>query len=155
MNPQEAEAELSAWLDGELTPERAQQVEAVVALDARLSTLVEQLRRARAVVSAMPSPEASPRLRANVLSAIAAPAPEPWWRRWLTVPRLSLGALAAVALLGGVWWSRATPSFGGDEEKLLMAQHLELLEDYEVLSLRDAEDLEVIAALKELEEATP
>ena len=76
---------------------------------------------------------------------------EAWWKKWLTVPRLSLAALAAVALSSVYVWTR--PDI--DEERLLVAQNLELLEDYEVLSLRDSEDLEVIAAMNELQEATP
>lgn len=153
MTHEEAEAELSAWLDGELDDAKAKEVEALVASDPRLAVLAGKLKHSRALLSSLSSPEATPRLRANVLSAIAAPSPEAWWKKWLTLPRLSLGALAAVALISAFVWTR--PEFGGDEEKLLVAQNLELLEDYEVMSLRDSEDLEVIAAMNELGEATP
>ncbi|MGV3625973.1 MAG: anti-sigma factor family protein [Archangium sp.] len=151
MTHEEAEAELSAWLDGELEPAKAEEVGALVASDAKLSALAAKLKQSRELLASLDSPEPSPRLRANVLSAIAAPVPAPWWKSWLTIPRVSLGALAAVALISALLWKQ--PDL--DEEKLLVAQNLELLEDYEVMSLRDSEDLEVIAAMKELQEATP
>lgn len=147
MTHEEAEAELSAWLDGELEAARAKEVEALVATDAELSSLAEKLKASKVLLTSLSSPDAPPRLRANVLSAIDQP---PWWKKWFTVPRV---ALAAVATLGVVVWLR--PGVNVDEQNLLVAQNLELLEDYEVLSLRDAEDLEVISAMNELGEATP
>lgn len=70
------------------------------------------------------------------------------------MPRVSLGALAAAALISAFLWSRPDPETP-DVDRLLVAQNLDLLEDYEVMSLRDPEDLEVIAAMNELQEATP
>lgn len=154
MTHEEAEAELSAWLDGELPAERAGAVEAAVAADARLSALAQKLRESKSLLASLEAPAPSSRLRANVLSAIAAPSPQPWWRSWLTVPRVSLGALAAAALISAFLWSRPDPETP-DVDRLLVAQNLDLLEDYEVMSLRDPEDLEVIAAMDELQEATP
>jgi anti-sigma factor RsiW len=152
MSREALEADLSAYIDGALDEARAAEVAAALATDPELRALEARLRQSAELLRGLPSPDASPRLRAAVLDAVA----QPTWRErlatWLTPPRLGLalaGSLAAVAL----WWAArpADGSLGSDAERLLVAQHLELLEDYDMVGLDDAADLEVIAALDDLE----
>jgi len=137
------EEDLSAWLDGELSEARAKEVAAAVAADPRLINLTESLKQTRAAMATLSTPEPSPRLRALVLSEVAkTPEKHRFW------PALFLGFAAAAGLAALIWWPRE-PAF--DEERLLLAQNLELLQDYDAMAVTNPEDLEVIAAMKELE----
>jgi anti-sigma factor RsiW len=143
---QDIEEDLSAWLDGELSDARAKEIAAAVAADPRLGKLADSLKKSREALTALSTPELSPRLRALVLSEVAKqPEKRPFW------PALFLGFAAAAGLAALVWWPRE-PAL--DEERMMLAQNLELLEDYDTMTLSTPEDLEVIAAMKELE-ATP
>lgn len=150
MNRAQLEADLTAYVDGELDPARAAAVAEALAGDPDLRALEARLRASATLLQGLATPEASPALRRAVLAAVEAPT----WRErlaaWLSPPRVGL-ALAGAAAAAAVWVGARPAGFGGDEEKLLVAQHLELLEDYEVLGLDDAGDLEVVAALHELE----
>jgi anti-sigma factor RsiW len=145
--------DLTAYIDGELPPGRAREVEAALAADPSLRALEQRLRRAIGAVEALPAPEgaASPALRRNVLAAIDEPA---WWQRWFTLPRLApVGlALAAVAVAVVVWpQAQVDEGAPADEEKLLLAQNLDVVEDLDLVGLSSAEDLDVVAELHELE----
>ena len=140
---QDIEDDLSAWLDGELSEARAKEVETAVAADPRLTKLAESLKKTRALMASLSTPEPSPRVRALVLSELAkTPEKRSFW------PGLLLGFAAAAGLAALIWWPRE-PAF--DEERLMLAQNLELLEDYDAMALSTPDDLEVIAAMKDLE----
>jgi hypothetical protein len=86
--------------------------------------------------------------------------PVPWWERlgkWLRpavlVPAAGLAAAVGVALLMAGPGPDAPPELE-DAAVMELAANLEVAEDYEVLGLDSAEDLEVVANLHELE-ATP
>lgn len=139
------EEALTAWLDGELPDARAKEVAAAVASNPELAKQVDALRTMRARLAALSTPEPSPRLRALVLSEVArTPEKRPFW------PALLLGLAAAAGLAALVWWPR-DPAL--DEDRVLLAQNLDLLEDYDAMTVTNPDDLEVIAAMKELEAA--
>lgn len=152
MNREQLEADLTAFIDGELDEARAKEVAAALAADAELRALEARLRRSTALLSALPSPDASKALRAAVLEAVETPTLGERLRAWLTPRRLGLALAASLATVA-VWVGTrpAGGALGGDEETLAMAQNLELLEDYELLGLENPADLEVVAALDELE----
>lgn len=140
---QDLEEDLTAWLDGELSDARAQEVAAAVAADPALTQQVEALKKTRVLLSSLSTPEPSPRLRALVLSEVAkTPEKRAFW------PALLWGFAAAAGLAALVWWPRE-PAF--DDDRVLLAQNLELLEDYDAMTVTNPDDLEVIAAMKELE----
>lgn len=143
----EFEEDLTASIDGELPPERMRAVEAALAKDAALRSLEQRLRRSVALVEALPVPESSPALRRAVLAEIGKPT---FFERWFTLPRLlPLGlAMAAGVTALVVWPPEEAPL---DEEKLLLAQNLEVVEDLDLVDLGSAEDLDVVAQLHELE----
>ncbi len=150
MNP--LHEELTAYIDGELPAERVKEMEAALASDPTLRALEVRLRRSIVAVEALPLPvtEASPKLRRAVLDAVSAPT---WKEKWLTWPRLVPLGLAVAASVTLVVWPRAGDDEGGglDEEKLLLAQNLEVVEDLDLMGLDSAADLDVVAELHELE----
>jgi anti-sigma factor RsiW len=146
--------ELTAYIDGELPPERAKAVEAALAADVRLKALEARLRATVQAVKSLPAPQPSEALRRAVLAKVD----EPTWRerlaRWLSPPRLvPVGLAVAAAVTAVVLWrpgaTVAEPGF--DEEALLVAQHLELAEDLDVVGLDSPDDVAVVAQLDELE----
>lgn len=140
--------ELTAYIDGELPPEKVRELEAALAKDPQLRSLEQRLRRSIDAVEALPLPQTSPALRRAVLAEIDKPT---FWERWLTLPRLlPVGLALAAGLTAVVLWPREeTPAL--DEEKLLLAQNLEVVEDLDLVDLGSAEDLDVVAQLHELE----
>lgn len=154
-------AQLSAYLDGELTPEERARVDAALAADPQLRRTLASLQAALAATAALPTPQASPALRRAVLAQVAAPT---WAERlallWSPRALLPVGAAAALALAvvlvnrDGALPSESAAAPVADEEALAMATHLELLEDMELAGLERAEDLDVVTHLDELE-ATP
>ncbi|GMU58931.1 MAG: hypothetical protein AMXMBFR34_06940 [Myxococcaceae bacterium] len=146
--------ELTAYIDGELPPERVKEVEAALARNPRLKALEARLRATVQAVEALPSPQPSAALRRAVLSKLD----EPTWRQkvlqWLTPPRLvPVGLAVAAAVTAVVLWpgqqSVTEPAL--DEDALLVAQNLELAEDLDVVGLDSADDVAVVAQLDELE----
>lgn len=145
--------ELTAYVDGELAPEKVREMEAALARDPALRSLEQRLRQSIGAVEALPLPAPSPALRRAVLEAIAQPT---FWERWFTLPRLlPVGLALAAALTAVVVWPRLGLEEGlpADEEKLLLAQNLDVVEDLDLMDLDSAEDLEVVADLHELEVA--
>lgn len=148
------EEDLTAYIDGELPPDRVAALEAELAKNPALRALEQGLRRSIEAVEALPLPlaETSPALRRAVLEAIAQPT---FFERWFTLPRLlPLGLALAAGLSAVVFWP--SPGEDGapvDEEKLLLAQNLEVVEDLDLMDLGSAEDLDVVAQLHELEVA--
>jgi len=156
MNP--LAEELTAYLDGELPPERVKVLEAELASDPSFRALEQRLRASIVAVEALPPPpaEASPALRRAVLAAVGEPT---FKEKWLTWPRLlPVFGLAVAATVTLVVWPRASldeeQPGGLDEEKLMLAQNLEVVEDLDLMALDSAADLDVVAELHELE-ATP
>lgn len=143
------EEDLSAYIDGELPPERVKALEAALAKDPQLRSLEQRLRQSIEAVEALPLPEtSSPALRRAVLAAIDQPT---FWEKWFTLPRLlPLGLAMAAGVSALVFWpsDEAAPL---DEEKLLLAQNLEVVEDLDLVDLGSMEDLDVVAELHELE----
>ncbi|MDP1822649.1 MAG: zf-HC2 domain-containing protein [Archangium sp.] len=140
--------ELTAYIDGELPPEKVRELEAALAKDPQLRALEQRLRRSIDAVEALPLPQTSPALRRAVLAAIEKPT---FWEKWFTLPRLlPVGLALAAGLTAVVLWPREeAPAL--DEEKLLLAQNLEVVEDLDLVDLGSAEDLDVVAQLHELE----
>lgn len=142
----EFEEDLTAYIDGELPPERQRAMEAALAKDPALRSLEQRLRKSVALVEALPLPETSPSLRRAVLAEIGKPT---FFERWFTLPRLVPLGLAMAAGVALVVWPREEA--GLDEEKLMLAQNLEVVEDLDLVDLGSAEDLDVVAQLHELE----
>ena len=142
--------ELTAYIDGELSEARAAEVKAALEKDPALRAMEQQLRRSIEAVEALGQAEVpvSAELRRTVLAAVDAPT---WKEKWLTWPRLvPLGAgLAVAAAAALVVLPKEGPEL--DEEKLLLAQNLELVEDLDVAGLESNVDLDVVANLEELE----
>lgn len=159
MRPEDTE-ELTAYVDGELSPEAARALETRLAADPGLRELHGRLALAVAQVEALPPEPVAPRpsARAAVLRRLAeGEAQVGWLARWLTprrlVPSLGLAGALAVALAVSLRAPRERDVEAPGDEELLMAQQLDVLENYEVLGLESADDLEVVAALHELEAA--
>lgn len=155
---QDLASELTAFIDGELTAQQASAVKAALDADPALRALEQRLRRTIEVVEALPQAErAHPALRRNVLAAID----RPTWRErlsgWLTPGRLAPVGLALAAGVAAVVVVVGRPRVGGGsadevgEDELLMAQHLEVVEDLDLLEVDSPDDLDVIGALHELE----
>ncbi len=146
----EFEEDLSAYIDGELPPERVKAMEAALAKDPALRSLEQRLRRSIEAVESMPLPQtSSPALRRAVLAAIDEPT---FWERWFKLPRLlPLGLAVAAGVSAVVFWPRTEEAAAFDEEKLLLAQNLEEVEDLDLVDLGSTEDLDVVAQLHELE----
>lgn len=156
----EHEDELTAYLDGEVAPSRAQRLEGHLQGCPGCAATLALLRRSAEALARLPAPAPSPALRSAVLSRIAAePAPAErgvrgWllWRSPWSVAPLAVGAAAVLVLFS---W-RALDGGRGPEGlaepgRLELAANLEILEDLEVIGLETPEDLEVVARLDELE----
>jgi anti-sigma factor RsiW len=143
--------ELTAYIDGELPPDEARAVEAALAADPALRALERRLRRTVEAVEALPRPERAPQaLRRNVLLAIERPS---WGERlgaWLTPARLMPVGLAVAATAAAVVLLKPG-SDEVDDEQLLLAQNLDVVEDLDLAGVESGDDLDVIANLHELE----
>lgn len=147
---------LTAYIDGELDPQTRAEVEAALASDPELRAMEQGLRTTVATMQQLPAPaDASADLRRRVLSGFAQHESPPWWRRWLTVPRLvpvlGAGALAAVVVVARGADERA---LGGEPDAIFIAQHLDELEALELQGLESEQDLDLVLELHTLE-ATP
>ncbi|MFT3713987.1 MAG: zf-HC2 domain-containing protein [Archangium sp.] len=145
--------DLTAYIDGELSPERTKEMEAALAADPSLRAMEQKLRAMVQAVEALPQPvtASSAAMRRAVMNAVSEPTFREKWLRWpVLMPVAGLAAAAAVTL---VVWPRAnveTPA-GLDEEQLLLAQNLEVVEDLDLVGLESPEDLDVVADLQDLE----
>ncbi len=152
MTTRDLSEQLTAYIDGELSPDEAKAVAAALQQDPALRALEQQLRRTVDLVEAMPAPEPSQALRRAVLARIDEPTFGERLRALFTPGRLSVAGLAAAAAVAAVVVT--TGRDGGapaDEEQLFLAQNMDVLEDMDLVGLESPEDLEVVASLQDLE----
>lgn len=145
--------ELTAYVDGELSEAERRAVEAQLAVDPSLRALEARLRQTVGLMAKVTAPVPSPALKAQVFAGLE---PEPGPRGWFSWPKLvPVVALAAAAALVVVLRAKAPEAPAVvEEDQVLLAQHMELVEDLDLLGLGSAEDLDVVEQLKDLE-ATP
>jgi anti-sigma factor RsiW len=144
--------DLTAYIDGELSAERTKEMEAALAADPSLRAMEQRLRSMVQAVEALPPPvtESSAAMRRAVLNAVAEPTFREKWLRWpVLMPVAGLMAAAAVTLV--VWPAEEAAPAGLDEQNLLLAQNLEVVEDLDLVGLESPEDLDVVADLQDLE----
>ena len=150
------EEELTAYVDGELPPARRTEVETHLGTCAECRSTEALLRRTLTQLAALPEFKPSLDTRRAVLAKVdALPPPLRERLRALLRPSVlvpSLGLAAAVGL--AVVYSGQTSQGMDvtDAGALELAANLELVEDYDVVGLDSAEDMEVIENLHELEE---
>jgi anti-sigma factor RsiW len=152
------EAELTAYLDGELNPIAAKAVQAHLVGCADCQATEALLRRTLVTLSALPAFEPSLGLRRSVLNGLdSVPAPlAERWRRWLRpsvlVPSAAgLLAAGAVAFYLGPFGHHGLPSELQDGAALDVAMNYDVVANYDVLGLDNPDDVEVVARLEELE----
>ncbi len=146
------EENLTAYIDGELSPADAAAMEAALKEDSGLRAMEAALRGAVVATRQLSHPAPSPALAKSVM-ALLEEAPPAWWRPWLTPVRL--GPLVALAAAVVVILSRpgtAEPAL--EPEAFAVADQIELLESMDVVGLDSVDDVELVAELHELE-ATP
>lgn len=157
MSDKNWQRELTAYIDGELNEADRREVEAALASDPRLVALEKKLRQTVTLVQQVAAPAPAPSLKQSVLARLddEAPAPSRGWFSWpKLVPVLAAAAAALVFFLRG----EDLPPAIVDEEQLMLAQNMEVVEDLDLVGLSSVEDLEVIeqlAALDSKKEATP
>ena len=151
--------DLTALLDGALPPARRAEVEAHLGACEECRARRDGLARAIAALSALPAPpEPRPGFEQRFYARLARErAARPGLRGWLAargwrwaIPAAGLAAAAVVAV--GVVEQR--------RDRLEMARHLDLLENYLVVASLDggvetAEDVDVVAHLDELTAGRP
>lgn len=150
------EEDLTAYVDGELPPPRRAEVEAHLGTCADCRSTEALLRRTLTQLAALPEFKPSPDTRRAVLAKVdALPPPlrerlKALLRPAVLVPSLGLAAAVGLAILYTGHESQGLEDM--DAGTLELAANLELVEDYDVVGLDSAEDMEVIANLHELEE---
>jgi len=144
------EDELTAYLDGELSVVESARVRTHLASCSECRATEALLRRTVTELAALPAFEPSAALRRRVLAEVEA-LPRPWTERmraWLRPGVLAPAgvALATAAVVAVVAGQRAV----ADRTELAVAEHYELLSDYEVVGLSQ-DDLDVVEHLDELQ----
>lgn len=153
------EAELTAYLDGELSPveEKAVRAHLLGCTDCRATEAL--LRRTLSTLQALPAFEPSVGLRRTVLNDLdAVPSPlgmrvRRWLRPAVLVPSAA-GLLAAgtvAFLLAGSISDSRLPRELQDGSALDVAMNYDVAANYDVLGLDTPDDVEVVARLDELE----
>ena len=143
------EDELTAYLDGELSTVEAARVRDHLGSCSDCRATEALLRRTLPELAALPTFEPSPGLRRRVLAEVAV-LPRPWperLRQWLR-PGVLAPALAAAAVVLVVG-QRTVAERAEQRTELAVAEHYELLSDYEVVGLAP-DDLEVVEHLDQL-----
>jgi len=144
------EDELTAYLDGELSVVESARVRTHLASCSECRATEALLRRTVTELAALPAFEPSAALRRRVLAEVEA-LPRPWTERmraWLRPGVLAPAGVALVtaAVVAVVAGQRAV----ADRTELAVAEHYELLSDYEVVGLSQ-DDLDVVEHLDELQ----
>lgn len=101
MQHEDIQEQLSAYLDGELSPEDAVRVESALKEDAALAAELERLRKTREFVQSLPRQEVGDDFTAKVMHTVRKQGAMPWrpnaipnpWRRYLAAAALVLLAL--------------------------------------------------------------
>jgi len=145
--------ELTAYLDGELSFVEAARVRTHLASCADCRATEALLRRTVTELAALPAFEPSTGLRRRVLAEVEA-LPRPWperLRTWLRPALLAPTgvAVATAVVVAVVAGQRAVSERAEQRTELAVAEHYELLTDYEVVGL-SRDDLDVVEHLDEL-----
>ncbi|HVP63051.1 MAG TPA: anti-sigma factor [Myxococcaceae bacterium] len=148
------EDELTAFLDGELSAVEAARVRGHLTSCSGCRSTEALLRRTLTELATLPAFEPSPALRRRVLAKVdALPRRWPervrsWFRPGVLAP---VGvALAAAAVVVVVVGERTVAERTEQRTALAVAEHYELLSDYEVVGL-SPDDLEVVEQLDQLQ----
>jgi len=144
------EDELTAYIDGELTPDQIAFVRGHLGSCPACRSTEALLRRTVSELAALPAFEPSAALRRRILAEVDA-LPRPWGERvrsWFRPGVLAPAgvALATAAIVLGVMDRHAAER----RVELAVAQNFELLSDYEVVGL-SPDDLEVVEQLDQLQ----
>jgi anti-sigma factor RsiW len=151
------EAELTAYVDGELGPAETSTVRAHLLGCADCRSTEALLRRTVQTLAALPAFEPSLGLRRTVLTKVeATPAPvrerlARFLRPGLLVPSGLLLASALGLLVATRGGRPALPPELQDGAALDVAMNYDVAANYDVLGLDSPEDVEVVAHLEELE----
>lgn len=144
----EYEAELTAYVDEELEPQRRRQLLSHLPGCGACARTLDQLERSVSLVRTLESPSPSGSLRRAVLSQLEKPAAPSWFqalfRPSVWAPAL---AMAAAVLFVVTRPGQKQPS----PDQLALAVDMEVLADLELLGLESAEDLEAVQQLDQLE----
>jgi anti-sigma factor RsiW len=152
-------AELTAYLDGALAPARRAEVEAHLLGCPSCRAELDRLALAFAALAALPPPPApTPAFEQRFYARLARERSQPRSLgerlravRWAHLAPLAAGVATAMVAVVAVSHHRS--------ERLEMARHLELLENFEVVASLDAvdtpEDVEVVSHLDEIGEGRP
>ena len=151
----ELAANLTAYIDGELSELEARRMKEALDADPELAALERAMRATLEAVEKLPSPEPSQALRRAVMNRLDEPKSAfERLRAFFTLPRLvpavglaTAAVVAVVVMQGRVGTDR--PQL--DAETLLVAQNIEVLEDMDLIGLENPDDLDVVASLHELE----
>ncbi len=156
MTSRDPEAELTAYLDGELPADAARALEDELTQRPDLAARLASLRRVVALVATLPEPAPSPALRRAVLARLEQRTWAERARAFFAGPTwVRTGAALAVAAVVAVMVAsdrrEPVPRPPLDEESWTVAQDLEVTEDFELLGLESADDVEVVSRLAQLE----
>ena len=152
------ETDLTAYLDQELSPARAQEVTAHLRTCASCAPALALLRHTVGRLSEVAVFEPSAQLRRSVLNAIAN---EPagawealkrrWWMTRLLVPTLAGATALGVVLLVTHQSNQRLANEMAETESIELAANLEVVRDLDVLGVEQPDDVEVVANLDDLE----
>src|SRR2546427_8322661 len=110
MNPLPlTDADLNAYVDGELAPARAQEVEQAMARDAALSSRVAELRQQNAAMREAFDPWLADTIPASLLAAAHPPSGGGRWRRF--APYFAAAATLLIGIAAG--WDLRDKPLGG------------------------------------------
>ena len=145
---------LTAYIDGELSELERKRIEDALKTDPELAALERAMRSTLEAVEKLPGPQPSAALRRAVLNRLDEKTAFEKLRAFFTLPRLvPVVGLATAAVVAVVVVQRGAlgekPQL--DSETLFVAQNMDVLEDMDLIGLEDADDLDVVASLHELE----
>lgn len=149
------EDELTAYVDGELSVVEAARVRTHLVSCADCRATETLLRRTMAELAALPAFEPSVGLRRRVLSEVEAmPRPWPerlraWFRPTVLAPLAGVAFAGVVALVAVGRFDAARNASVERGAELAVAEHYDLLTDYEVVGL-SPDNLEVVEHLDQL-----
>jgi anti-sigma factor RsiW len=149
--PDPLEERLVAYLDGELPPEEARQVEELLATDPRARRTLERLERTWRLLDDLDREEAGERFTQSTLEMVAAAAEDDVEQQHADVPRRRLrrwlaGGAAVVAAAAAAFLLAASLQLDPDARRnRQLLEDLPLLEDLD--EYRQADDIEFLRLL--------